>query len=300
MTTVECPRCGTTYRVPPRHRGRRRPTFECAKCHHVFGPEEPGADEAEWDDDEAWVMDDEDEDSAALPDHDLDGDAGDGESEDEHPLDDAADETEDEEEDDEGPVRATPARRRRRRAVAAGRRRRARATPARFALRSLLLVTFFYAIVAIYMSTHSAAAREALARIPVVGSQLAEKRIGHREIQLRGVGGTFVHPRGDGGGKPVFVVSAEAVNRATVPVSSIELRATLLGPSSVSRVFRCAGAPIDVARFSRGELDLVSEFPRDRPQPVAPNESIRCQTVFLTPPRESRELVVEVVRASGR
>jgi hypothetical protein len=97
----------------------------------------------------------------------------------------------------------------------------------------------------------------------------------------------------------VFVVSATAVNRATVPVSTIEVRATLVGPAPASRVFRCSGAPVDVARFSRGELKLVSEFPGDRPKPVAPSETIRCQTVFFDPPGDTRELVVEVVRASG-
>jgi hypothetical protein len=316
MTTVECPRCGTTYRVPPRHRGRQRPTFECASCHHVFGPEEPVAGDADWDDDEAWVMDDEATESTDRRDDRTDHDDGTDEEEeeeddeadvapaslydDERDGDDEADEP-DEAEDDEDDVaaRATPTRRRRRRAVAAGERRRARATPARFALRSLLVVTLLYAVLAVYMSTHAAAARAVLARIPVVGSRLAEKRVGHRQIQLRNVRGTFARPRDDADGQPVFVVSAIAVNRASVPLSTIELRATLLGRSPMSRIFRCTGAPVDVARFSRGELKLVSEFPGDRPKPVAPDETIRCQTVFLSPPRESGELVVEVVRASG-
>jgi len=305
VTTVECPRCGTTYRVPPRHRGRRRPTFECASCHHVFGPEEPVAGDADWDDDETWVMDD---DAAEAGDRSRDAtDEGDDDGSDDPSLhddeidtEDDTDDAEDEDEDeDETAARATPTRRRRRRAVAAGERRRARATPARFALRSLLVVTLLYAVLAVYMSTHAAAARAVLAHIPVVGSRLAEKRVGHRQIQLRNVRGTFARPRDDADGEPVFVVSALAVNRASVPLSAIELRATLLGRSPVSRVFRCTGAPVDVARFSRGELKLVSEFPGDRPKPVAPDETIRCQTVFLSPPRESGELVVEVVRASG-
>jgi hypothetical protein len=298
MTTVECPQCGTTYTVPARHRGRRRPTFECAKCHHVFGPDAPVADEPDWDDDETWVMDDDE--AAASPDLDEDYDLGEEPaSRDEHDDADEEEDQDDEEEEEEEPARATPTRRRRRRAGAAGQRRRARATPARVALRSLIFITLVYAVRAVYMSTHSAAARARLAHVPIVGSQLAEKRIGDRQIQLRNVRGTFAHPRAAGDGPPVFVVSATAVNRAAVPAAMIEVQATLVGRTPTSRIFRCSGAPVDVTRFSRGELKLVSEFPGDRPKPVAPGESIRCQTVFLAPPAEIREVAVEVVRASG-
>ena len=44
-TRLDCPRCGTTYRLSGQ-RTERNATYECAKCHEVFGPgaEDDGLD----------------------------------------------------------------------------------------------------------------------------------------------------------------------------------------------------------------------------------------------------------------
>ncbi|MFM7141207.1 MAG: zinc-ribbon domain-containing protein, partial [Alphaproteobacteria bacterium] len=34
--TVQCPRCGTQYRVPDARLSESRPVFKCTRCNHVF------------------------------------------------------------------------------------------------------------------------------------------------------------------------------------------------------------------------------------------------------------------------
>ena len=48
MTTVRCPACDTTYRLPPAARRDVQPTFRCSRCDHVFGTDDdlpPRADD---------------------------------------------------------------------------------------------------------------------------------------------------------------------------------------------------------------------------------------------------------------
>src|SRR6187399_1236518 len=49
--TVSCPSCHTRYRLPPRSKLGRNPTYRCTKCRHVFSPEEE-AEAPALDDDE--------------------------------------------------------------------------------------------------------------------------------------------------------------------------------------------------------------------------------------------------------
>ena len=44
--TVQCPRCGTQYRVPDARLSDSRPVFKCTRCNHVFSSGERPASRA--------------------------------------------------------------------------------------------------------------------------------------------------------------------------------------------------------------------------------------------------------------
>src|SRR5688500_4370583 len=107
--TITCPRCGTLYRSPPRHELEADASFRCVRCRHVF---EAAGEEAAEDED--------------------------AETEGEFILGDAEGDETGAEDEDMGETR--PSRRGRENGnVILERAPQAEATPARFALRSLLV-----------------------------------------------------------------------------------------------------------------------------------------------------------------
>ncbi len=79
--TVRCPSCSTRYRLPPRSRLGRNPTYRCTRCRHVFAPDEEAEAPTVDAEDEPEIVDDDDdapaftiEPSPSLLDDALDGD----------------------------------------------------------------------------------------------------------------------------------------------------------------------------------------------------------------------------------
>jgi DNA-directed RNA polymerase subunit RPC12/RpoP len=139
---IECPRCGTLYRRPARTELGADASYRCARCRHVF---EAAADEP------AMV---------AAADEEADDDAEQFAFE--------------EERDDEvAPPPAKPARPAREPAPRA-------MSTARFAMRSMMLVTLGYAVLSVYLYTHPAATRQLLRGVPLIGDRLAGTRLRRR------------------------------------------------------------------------------------------------------------------------
>src|SRR5512145_1497242 len=121
--TVRCPRCGTLYRRPPRSVLGADSTFRCARCRHVFDGErdEPAmvaaASEAE-DDEDRFTFDDEEVDDGEGP-------VGAEVADDPEPAPRAA----------RSRPEAAPA----------------VSSPARFAVRSVVLVTLLYGALSLYL-----------------------------------------------------------------------------------------------------------------------------------------------------
>lgn len=301
-----CPSCRTTYRVPAPYRGRRRPTFECSACGHVF---EPAASEADWDDDEPFVMDDED----ARRQGEMRGDVappedfGDDEDEEMEIGDDGDDdvgeieEPEDVEADaDEEPVAA--AGRRARRGTKRGADRRTPRSPARFALRCLLATVLVYGTVGIYVTTFPESSRAAMERIPLIGTSLARTPLGLAQIALGDVEATLQPLAGAGDGPDALIVVATATNHAAVAAEQIDLAIELEGADGNRQAERrtCTGTVLNVSPFKRGELELMAGYNDARVARIKPGESATCQSIFLDYPADLRSVRVRVVGAQGR
>jgi predicted Zn finger-like uncharacterized protein len=271
--TVDCPRCGTTYRVPDEHARRGDATFECAKCRHVFGgagtadePDDDWRDEPEGDD---FRFDD------AVP----------APVAEEYALPDHEDEPEDEQEEQEHD--ATPPRRRR-----AG-------TPAprppgvaRFALRSLIAVTLGYAVLSVWASTHEDGFRALLGRVPLVGARLSELPLSPADVALRDVRGEYDHLTS---GELVFVIRGTAKNLAAGPLRRIRVEGRVAGGEERRQTVSCTDAPTELRKMSRQMLALMEDVRESRPTPVPPGESVACEVVIVSPPRPLTELSLEVV-----
>jgi predicted Zn finger-like uncharacterized protein len=276
--TLDCPRCGTSYRVPESRTGRSDVPYECAKCHAVFRREAPPPDtdhDDEWRDepeaDEAFRFDDE-----RGPTMEAADDAG-------------GDPDADEDEND-APPRARPKATRRRGRVADDE----ESPPgvARFALRSLIAVTLGYAVASIWASTHPEVFQQTLARLPVLGALLAEMPLDPGDVTLQDVRGEFAYLKS---GELAFVVRGKAVNHSATALRRIQVEGRIDGTEMRRARASCSDAPADLQKTSRQMLMLMDDVRETRPGSVDPGEGIACEVVFVDPPRPLRELSLEVV-----
>jgi predicted Zn finger-like uncharacterized protein len=250
--TVECPRCGTLYRRPARSGLGGDATYRCARCRHVFRATG---------DEPAMVSEDapDDEPSFAFDDDDED-DAAPGVTVPERP----------------DPVPA-----------------RTRMTGlARFAIRSLVLVTLLYAVLSVYLYTHPEVLRRALRGVPLVGARLSETRLQPATIQLTNVRGEYERVQGD---RLVFVISGTAMNDSPVPVRSIQVEGRIVGAREVRQVVFCGAAPREVHDLSLREIALLQTLEPPKDWTLAPGEQTSFLVVFPGPPTDLREFAAEVV-----
>jgi len=257
--TIECPRCGTLYRRPARSTLGGGTTYRCARCRHVFDPS----------DDEPAIVANRDE--AAVDDTRFAFDEG----------------------DEDMPAEVAP----RTRAEPVERESRAEAaprmsTPARFAVRCMLLVTLAYAVLSVYLYTHPEWTRDALLAVPLIGARLAETHLDPDAVQLTNLHGEYERVQGD---RLVFVISGTALNRSPVPVRGIQIEGRILGSQEQRQVVFCGAAPRDVQDLSLREIALLQtlEPPKDWSLPAG--EQANFLVVFPGPPTDLHEFGAEVV-----
>jgi len=253
---LECPRCGTLYRRPSRAQPGEETSYRCARCRHVF--EAPG--------DEPAML------------------AGDDDDEPEFAFDDAPD---DEPEDTrQAPGRAAPA------DEVTPREARRMSNPARFAMRTTLLVTLGYAVLSVYLYTHPDGVRRAFGGVPLIGSRLTEARLNPTAIQLTGVKGRYERVHGD---RLVFVISGAALNSSPIPVRGIQVEGRIAGAKEQRQVVYCGAAPRDVHDLSPREIELLQNIEPPKDWSLAPGEQADFLVVFASPPTDLREFGAEVV-----
>ena len=294
-TTLDCPRCGTTYRLSG-VRTERNATYECAKCHEVFGP---GAEDDGWRDEpderDAFRFDDEAPPRRAAP-------ARSRATRVSAPapappaleLRDYEDDDTDEivvERPDEDDAPPPPAKRRRRRAVAEEVEDESPGV-ARFALRALIAVTLSYAVLSVWASTHQEQFQRQLGRIPLIGQHLAESAVDPNQVALRDVRGEYDYLKS---GELTFVVRGTAVNLGRNPLRRIRVEGRVGGASEVRQLASCTDAPGDVRRTSRQMLLLMENVREARPAVLPAGGSAACEVVFVDPPRPVTELSLAVV-----
>jgi hypothetical protein len=290
-TTLDCPRCGTTYRLSG-SRAERDATYECAKCHEVFGP---GTDDEDWRDDPedgAFRFDDEAPPRRA-PVARTRSSRAQAATEERPRLDVDDDEIEEmvvDVEDEEAAPPQPPARPRRRRAPADEE----EESPgvARFALRGLIAVTLAYAVLSVWASTHRAEFQRQLTRIPLIGAHLAESTADPNEVALRDVRGEYDYLKS---GELAFVVRGTAVNLGRSPLRRIRVEGRVSGSAEQRQLASCTDAPADVRRTSRQMLMLMENVRETRPAVVPAGGEAACEVVFVDPPRPVTQLSLAVV-----
>ena len=279
--TVRCPACGTLYRRPARA-ARGAPTFRCVRCGHVFDavPDEPDAtpDAGEVPEDEiaeAFVDGDDDAERFTFD------DAGPEEPDDEPPPAEKrrASRAEDDEAEAEPEPEADPEPRR-------------QTTPARFAVRMLLIVSLGYAILSAYLYTHVDTAYRLLADVPVIGTRLVERRLSPAVIQLAGLRGEYIRVKGD---ELVFAIAGTAVNGGTIPVRGLRIEGWVTGPAEVRHTVTVGARPRQIADLSLREIGLLQALEPPTTWSLAPGETIPFLIVFPEPTEDLREFGARVV-----
>jgi hypothetical protein len=236
-----------------------------------------------------------------------DDDAPELHAEDDAPADDrddeleAADEEPDEEEtpdDEEAPVEDAP------RLVARGARRPApapepqpsRTATARFALRSLALVSLTYAAVSGYFLAAPEAARDLLRQVPLIGATLVETHVNPTSVQLVDVEGHYERVKGD---RLVFAITGAAVNTSGAAVRGIQIQGRIVGSREERQVVFCGAAPRDLKELSLREIALLQTLDPPADWTLRPTEQARFMIVFSDPPTDLKEFAAEVVAVRG-
>jgi len=265
--TVRCPSCSTRYRLPPRSRLGRNPTYRCTRCHHVFAPDEEAeapALEPPAEEDTLDTADDDEEDGPVF--------TVEPSTRDPEPMDD----------DD--------------RRARKGRSEPVRRTPARFAAWAALGVTLSYAVLSIYLYTHPERVRVLLGEIPLIGDDMVETRLNPRHIQLADVHGEFKRVQGD---RLVFVISGTAINNAPVPVAGIQIEGRIVGRADERQVVYCGAAPQDISELGIREIELLQTLKPSGDWALPPGEQDRFLVAFADPPVPLTEFTAEVVAVRG-
>jgi predicted Zn finger-like uncharacterized protein len=276
--TVSCPSCQTRYKLPPRSKLGRNPTYRCTKCRHVFSPE----DEAE-----APALDDDQDDEITLGIDDDDDDAPVFTIE---PTSRGRPDDEEEDEDDEA-----PAPRRKRAAAAEGLPSPPQST-ARFATWAALFVAMVYGVLSIYLHTHPAEARALFGQIPFIGDEMRETRLHPGLIQLADVKGDFKRVHGD---RLVFVITGIAINNAPVPVAGIQIQGRVIGAEDRRQIVYAGAAPQDVVDLGIREIELLQTLKPSSEWVLKPGEQDRFLVAFVEPQLPLSEFGAEVIAVRG-
>lgn len=264
--TVRCPACGTRFRLPPRSALGARPTFRCSRCEHVFDPEASAEAPSLG---PVLAPDD-----AEAPEEPVE--AGDPIPAAPPPADGGAVGL------PAGPDPPGPW------------------TTARFAVRTVLLVSIAYAVLSIWIFTHPDRVMAWLADVPLIGTPMSEVRVDPSAIQLADVRGAY--HRIDGS-TLVFAISGTVINNAPVPVSGVQIEGATYGTVEARATVFAGVAPPDIEGLRLAELQLLQGLVPPADWALGPGEQTSFLVVFLDPVVPLEEFSAEVVavrRGKGR
>ena len=268
--TIACPRCGARYRVPPAATDTEVERYRCTRCRNIFQPESEAEAEP--------IVEVEDEPDDPTDDFTL-GDEDDGPELPARMRPSSREKPEPREKKKEAPPESLGS------------------SPARFALRALLIVTVGYAVLSIYLYTHPEAMRQALGRVPIIGSRLAETRINPTSVQLTNLEATYQRVQGD---QLVFVISGIAINNSPVTVKAVQVEGRAIGDREQRQVVFAGTAPRDVQGLSAREIALLQTLEPPKDAALGPGEQATFAVVFLTPPPGLKEFSAEVVAVQAK
>src|SRR5207249_3491974 len=165
-------------------------------------------------------------------------------------------------------------------------------SPARFAVRTTLLVTLGFGVLSVYLYTNPEGVRTVFGGVPLIGARLTEARLHPAAVQLTDVKGGYERVQGD---RLVFVISGTAVNNSAVPARSIQIEGRIAGAQEQRQVVFCGAAPRDVKELSLREIALLQTLEPPKDWSLAPGEQAAFLVVFASPPTDLREFGAEVV-----
>src|SRR5207244_11431320 len=106
-------------------------------------------------------------------------------------------------------------------------------SPARFAVRTLLVVTLGFGVLSVYLYTNPEGVRTLFGGVPLIGARLTEARLHPTAVQLNDVKGGYERVQGD---RLVFVISGTAMNNSAVPARSIQIEGRIAGAQAQRKV----------------------------------------------------------------
>ncbi len=165
-------------------------------------------------------------------------------------------------------------------------------SPARFAVRTMLVVTLGFGVLSVYLYTNPEGVRTLFGGVPLIGARLTEARLNPTAVQLNDVKGGYERVQGD---RLVFVISGTAVNNSAVPARSIQIEGRIAGAREQRQVVFCGAAPRDVKELSLREIALLQTLEPPKDWSLAPGEQAAFLVVFASPPTDLREFGAEVV-----
>lgn len=269
--TVRCPACGTLYRRPATT-ARAAPTFRCVRCGHVFDaiPDEPDPTPDETEEADA----PQDEPGEVFEDDDAERFTFDDTADDDERADEA---------DDTAPEAEKPA---------AEKEPRRQITPARFAVRMLVIVSLLYTILSAYLYTHVDAAYRLLADVPVIGPRLVERRLSPAVVQLAGLRGEYLRVKGD---ELVFAIAGTAVNGSSTPVRGLRVEGWVTGAAEVRHAVTVGARPRQIADLSLREIGLLQALEPPMTWSLSPGEAVDFLIVFPEPADDLKEYGARVL-----
>src|SRR5438094_9233934 len=165
-------------------------------------------------------------------------------------------------------------------------------SPARFAVRTMLVVTLGFGVLSVYLYTHPEGVRTLFGGVPLIGARLTEARLHPTAVQLNDVKGGYERVQGD---RLVFVISGTAVNNSTVPARSIQIEGRIVGAREQRQVVFCGATPRDVQELSLREIALLQTLEPPKDWALRPGEQANFMIVFASPPTDLKEFAAEVV-----
>jgi len=170
-------------------------------------------------------------------------------------------------------------------------------TPARFAVRMLVIVSLLYTVVSAYLYTHVDATYRLLADVPVIGLRLVERRLSPAVVQLAGIRGEYLRVKGD---ELVFAIAGTAVNGSSTPVRGLRVEGWVTGAAEVRHAVTVGARPRQIADLSLREIGLLQALEPPMTWSLPPGEAVDFLIVFPEPAEDLKEFGARVtsVRAA--
>lgn len=162
----------------------------------------------------------------------------------------------------------------------------------------LIVVVSAYAALAVSLRNNPDWAQQLAQNMPFVGSGTRDRLL-TRKVVLAKVEGSYEHIKE---GKDIFVITGEATNHASVPLSSVQILAKIMdhngNPMDERLIFCGSRIPVKLLRdLSLGELAVIGRLKPPKTFLLRPGETTDFMVVFTDLPSTIGEFTAQVAIA---